>query len=254
MTKRSRRQNSNLVFIDEYYDKDNSKEFKKKKSFTPLDLKNIKPKTDPQSQFFDAYFQRQIPIITQLGSAGTGKTAIALYAALLDILDSKSIYDKIIIVRSAVQARDIGFLKGDEDEKNEVYEAPYKALCDELMRYKSNNYNNLKELGLLEFENTSFLRGQTWDNTVVIVDESQNMTYHELSTAVTRLGLNSRIIVCGDYKQVDLHKKGDKSGLEQFLAVLGNMSRDCVEFVNYRPEHIVRSGLVKEFLLAEEKT
>lgn len=223
-----------------------------KKSFSVHDLKNIQPKTEPQNQFFKAYFQKQTPIITQLGSAGTGKTAIALYAALSDVLDNSTYYDKIVIIRSAVQARDIGFLKGSEEEKNEAYEAPYVALCDELLKYKSNNYANLKAKGLLEFENTSFLRGQTWNNTVVIVDEVQSMNYHELCTTITRLGQDARIILCGDIKQNDLHKKGDVSGLPQFMKVLDRMSSESVEQIVYRPEHIVRSGLVREFLMAEE--
>lgn len=224
-----------------------------KKSFSVHDLKNLKPKTEPQAQFFDAYFQRQVPIITQLGSAGTGKTAITLYAALSEVLDNSTYYDRIIIVRSAVQAREIGFLKGTEEEKNEVYEAPYSALCDELLKYKTNNYTNLKNKGLIEFENTSFMRGKTWNNSVIIVDECQNMNYHELCTAITRLGTDSRIVFCGDIKQKDLHKKGDLSGLPQFINVLSRMNNESVEFVEYRPEHIVRSGLVKEFLIAEEQ-
>lgn len=224
-----------------------------KKNFSVHDLVNIKAKTEPQQEFFHAYFKKQIPIITQLGSAGTGKTAIALYSALYDVLDNTSVYDKIIIIRSAVQSRDIGFLKGSEEEKNEAYEKPYMALCDELLKYKSNNYANLKSRDLIEFENTSFLRGQTWNNCVVIVDECQSMTYHELSTCLTRVGNDSRIIFCGDLKQNDLHKKGDVSGLLDFKRVLDAMSEESVEHVAYRPEHIIRSGLVREFLMAEEK-
>jgi len=157
-----------------------------------------------------------------------------------------------VIIRSAVQARDIGFLKGTEEEKNEAYEAPYVALCDELLKYKTNNYTNLKEKNLIEFENTSFLRGQTFNNTIVIADEIQSMSYHELSTICTRLGYNSRLILCGDMKQNDLHKKGDVSGLPRFLRVLERMSCVSAQQIEYRPEHIVRSGIVKEFLIAED--
>lgn len=223
-----------------------------KKTFSVHDLKSIKAKTEPQVQFFDAYYQRQVPIICQIGSAGTGKTAIALYAALSEVLDNSTYYDKIVIIRSAVQARDIGFLKGTEEEKNEAYEAPYVALCDELLKYKTNNYTNLKEKNLIEFENTSFLRGQTFNNTIVIADEIQSMSYHELSTICTRLGYNSRLILCGDMKQNDLHKKGDVSGLPRFLRVLERMSCVSAQQIEYRPEHIVRSGIVKEFLIAED--
>ena len=157
-----------------------------------------------------------------------------------------------MIVRSAVQARDIGFLKGDETEKNKVYEAPYRALCDELLTFKSNNYENLKAKHLVEFCNTSFLRGITLDDTIVIVDEAQSMTYHELSTIMTRVGVNSRIIFCADLKQNDLHKRGDKTGLPKLLEVIEKMPSNLIDVIEYRPDDIVRSGIVKEFLLAEE--
>ena len=222
------------------------------KNFTTHDIKPLQAKTDKQAQFIKAFFQ-QVPILVQYGSAGTGKTSVALYCALSEVLDRSTPFDKIIIIRSAVQARDIGFLKGTEEEKNEAYEIAYKGLCDELMIYKSNNYRNLKEKGIIEFHNTSFMRGQTWNNTIVIVDEAQSATYHELATAMTRLGTDSKIIFCGDMKQSDLHKKGDTSGLPQLMRVLEKMPEDMVEFVVYTPEDIVRSGLVKEFLLAEEK-
>lgn len=236
---------------DEQFEVEAPKE-KVGKNFTVHDIKPLQAKTDKQAQFIKAFFQ-QVPILIQYGSAGTGKTAVALYCALSEVLDRSTPYDKIIIIRSAVQARDIGFLKGTEKEKNEAYEIAYAGLCDELMIYKSNNYRNLKERGIIEFHNTSFMRGQTWNNTIVIVDECQSATYHELSTAMTRLGTDSKIIFCGDMKQSDLHKKGDVSGLPQLMKVLEKMPEGMVEFVIYTPEDIVRSGLVKEFLLAEEK-
>ncbi len=221
------------------------------KHFSIHHLVTFQAKTTPQEQFMRSYFQ-QVPIMFQIGSAGTGKTALALYCALTEVLDKSTVYDKIILIRSAVQAREIGFLKGDENEKNEVYEAPYVALCDELFTFKENNYNNLKAKNLIEFHNTSFLRGKTFDNTIVIVDESENCTYHELCTAMTRVGINSRIIFAGDYKQVDLHRKSDKSGLGRFMKVLDRMPSATYDVVTYTPHDIVRSGIVKEFLIAEE--
>lgn len=223
-----------------------------KKRFSIHDLRNITPKTPRQRRFFQSCLAEDVPVILQLGSAGTGKTFSALYCALVGVLTKDSPYEKIVIVRSAVQAREIGFLKGDEDEKNEVYEAPYVAICDELLKYKSNNYRNLKERGTIQFETTSFLRGLTFDNTIILVDEVQSMTYHELSTVMTRVGVNSRILFSGDFKQSDLHRKNDKSGLQPFINVLMRMPAHFVHLIEYTPEDIVRSGIVKEFLLAEE--
>lgn len=222
------------------------------KNFTQHHLVSLQAKTTPQQQFMDSFFA-QIPVILQIGSAGTGKTAMALYCALAEVFDKSTPYDRIVIIRSAVQARDIGFLKGTEEEKNEVYEAPYVALCDELLTFKSNNYENLKAKNLIEFKNTSFLRGVTMDNTIVIGDEIQNMKYGEISTILTRIGVNSKLVCCGDYRQADLHKKGDNSGLEQFLRVIEEMPSGMTDVVRYTPHDIIRSGVCKEFLLAEER-
>ena len=226
------------------------------KHFTQHHLVSFQPKTQPQEQFMRSFFE-QTPIISQIGSAGTGKTAIALYCALTEVLDRSSIYSQVIIIRSCVQARDIGFLPGaldGPDSKNEVYEMPYRALCDELLTFKSNNYDNLKAKHLLEFYNTSFLRGLNFpENSIVIVDEVQNMKYSEISTAITRTNANSKIVLCGDYRQTDLHKKGDNSGLSQLMDVLHAMPSHMYDFVEYTPDDILRSGLVKEFLIAEER-
>lgn len=225
---------------------------KPKKKFSTHDLIPVSAKTDPQHEFFVSYYKKQTPIIVQVGSAGTGKTYIALYAALSDVLESDNEFDKVVIIRSAVQSRDIGFLKGSEEEKNAAYESPYIALCDDLLKFKINNYVHLKQAGFLGFENSSFLRGTTYHNTIVIADEIQNMTYRELKTIVTRLGDDSRMILCGDFKQTDLVKKGDESGLQQLLSVMKRMSNDSVSVINYTPKDVVRSGIVREFLLAEE--
>lgn len=224
------------------------------KNFSPHHLVNFTPKTHPQRQFFESYAQG-IPLILQVGSAGTGKTAVAMWAGLRDVFDKDTPYDRLIIVRSAVQAREIGFLPGGmdgPDSKNAAYETPYKALCDELLTFKTNNYDNLKAKGMVEFHNTSFLRGQTFDRAVILVDEFQSMTYHELSTITTRCGLHSRLVFCGDFKQNDLTRRNDKSGFHDFMQVIQKMPSEMVDIVNYQPRDIIRSGLCKEFLLAEE--
>lgn len=224
-----------------------------KRHYSPHDLNTLTPKTDTQRAFLEAFYQ-DIPVIMQVGSAGTGKTFLALYAALSDVLDRSTVFEKVILIRSSVQARQIGHLKGTEDEKNEVYESAYEALCDQLLVFKQKNYHNLKAKGLIEFHNTSFLRGKTFDNAIIIVDECENCTYHELCTAFTRLGINSRIVFAGDFKQCDLKgTKHDQSGLGEFLKVLNAMPKGSYEQITYRPEDVVRSGIVKEFLLAEER-
>lgn len=221
------------------------------KNFSPHHLVSFQPKSFPQETFIRSYHEN-IPMIFQVGSAGTGKTALALYMALDDVFDKSTVYDKIILIRSAVQARDVGFLKGTEEEKNAVFESPYISLCDELLTFKSNNYKNLKAKGLLEFHTTSFLRGKTFDDSIIIVDEFQSMTYHELSTIITRVGINSRIVFAGDFRQSDLHKKGDKSGFDQIMRVIDHMPSEYVDVITYRPQDILRSGICKEFLIAEE--
>lgn len=183
-----------------------------------------------------------------------GKTYMALYCALSEVLDRSTVYEKVIIVRSAVQSREIGFLSGDSSEKAAAYSLPYISLCDELLTFKSNNFENLQAKGLIQFELTSFLRGLTFDNAIIIVDEVQNMNYSELSTITTRTGVNSKLLLCGDTKQNDLYrKKNDVSGLEDYLRVLDHMPSHSYDCVMYHPEDIVRSGIVKEFLLAEEE-
>lgn len=224
----------------------------KEKQYTKHSLVAFAPKTQPQSEFFQAY-ESQIPLILQVGSAGTGKTVCALYCALRDVFDPDTPYDNVMIIRSAVQAREIGFLKGDEEEKNAAYESPYIALCDQLLVYKTRNYEFLKKRGLINFETTSFLRGQTFDRTIVIVDEFQSMTYHELSTIITRVGLYSKIVFCGDFKQSDLHRKGDDSGFFKFMKTISLMPEQMSKVITYLPEDNVRSGISREFLLAEEK-
>lgn len=222
------------------------------KNFTQHHLVSFQAKTTPQQQFMDSFFA-QVPVTIQVGSAGTGKTAVALYCALTEVFDKSTVFDRIIIVRSAVQARDIGFLKGTEEEKDSAYEKPYVSLCDELLTFKSNNYENLKAKNLVEFRNTSFLRGQTFDDAILLVDEMENMNFGELATIITRVGINSKVVFMGDYKQCDLHKKNDKSGYHEFLKICQEMPSEMVDVIHYTPHDIIRSGICKEFLLAEER-
>lgn len=218
-----------------------------------LDLQRISPKTKTQTELFDSWQNARDKSMFLYGSAGTGKTFLSLYTALYDLLDKNSPYDKIVIVRSVVPARDMGFLPGSAEEKMAVYEAPYIAICSQLFGGVKTAYEHMKRSGQIVFEPTSFLRGQTFDNTIVIVDESQNLTFEESNTVITRMGENSKIIFCGDSRQNDLHyKKSDESGFARFLGVIKKLKQHF-KIIEFKPADIVRSGLVKSYILALEK-
>lgn len=212
------------------------------------DLKDIYPLTHNQETFFNLYKKGHKALLLH-GVAGTGKTYIAMYQALHEILDSNSSYKKIYIVRSAVPSRDIGHLPGNEKEKTEVYVQPYREIANELLpRFGERAYNKLKEQNLIDFMVTSYIRGLTLDNCIVIVDECQNMTDMELNSIITRVGNNSKIVFCGDFRQTDLNKKHDMSGLKKFIAITNHMP--SFRQVEFGVEDIVRSNLVKEYIIA----
>ena len=214
------------------------------------DLKTFDPLTENQKLVFDAY-KRQDYFMMLSGSAGVGKSFIALYKALEEVLDKSNPFKKVIIVRSAVQGRDMGFTPGSVEDKMSLYEQPYHQICETLFGRKD-AYQRLCEQDFIQFVSTSFLRGCTFDDAIVVVDECQSMTFHELSSIVTRVGYRSKIIFCGDTKQNDLIKnKHDISGLGDFLKVAETMP----EFsrIHFTPEDICRSSLVKSWIIACEK-
>lgn len=213
-------------------------------------LKTFDPLTDNQKQFFDAY-KRGDYFIALHGVAGTGKTFIALYKAIEEVLNRDNPFDKIIIVRSAVQSREIGHLPGDVSEKMEIYEQPYRQICQQLFDRKD-AWDRLEEQGYVSFISTSFIRGMSFDDAIIIVDEMQNMTFEEIDTVMTRVGYRSKIIWCGDYRQTDLNKKkNDVSGILKFFDIAHHMKAFTrIEFV---PDDIVRSSLVKDYILAKLK-
>lgn len=215
------------------------------------DIKQLEPLTDTQADFFEAYENNDADAFVLYGSAGTGKSYISLYFALQDVLMQESVYKKIILVRSSVQSRDQGFLPGSDQEKMEPFEQPYHGICADLLGRKD-AYEKLKDMGLLEFHSSSFLRGATFDNAIVVVDEMQGMGIHELKTISTRAGKNTKLIFCGDGAQNDLiTDKNDVSGFRDFMAVTKSMS----EFRHFKftPDDIVRSGFVKAFIIACER-
>jgi phosphate starvation-inducible protein PhoH len=210
-------------------------------------MKTFEPLTNNQKLFFDAY-KRGDYFIALHGVAGTGKSFIALYKALEEVLDKSNPFDKVIVVRSAVQSREIGHLPGDLEGKLEIYQQPYRQICETLFGRKD-AYQRLEEQGAIDFISTSFIRGMTFDDAIIIVDEMQNMTFEEIDTVMTRVGHRSKIIWCGDYRQCDLKKKDDKSGLQKFFDVAKLMK--AFTKIEFTTNDIVRSSLVKDYILAK---
>lgn len=210
-----------------------------------LKLRDFQPLSDNQERVFNSYYTDKQLLLT--GAAGSGKTFLAVYLALKEILEGDSNYKELIIVRSAVQSRNLGFTPGSVEEKAKVYEQVYKGIVDELFG-RSDSYYILRNKEVIDFQTTSFLRGTSFNNSIVILDEAQNCNFTELETVITRIGHNSRIIICGDYRQTDLNGPNDKTGIIKFQNILKTMySFDVIEF---GIEDVVRSGLVKEYLLA----
>lgn len=212
-----------------------------------LNLKRINPLTDNQRKAFKSWNGGSNLLLH--GLAGTGKSYISLYLALREILENNSHYKSIVIVRSAVPTRDIGFLPGSVKDKTKVYEMPYQTICTDLFG-RGDAYEILKTKRIIDFTTTSFIRGNTFYDTIVIVDEVNNMTFHELDSVITRLGDNCRMMMCGDYRQSDLNYN-EKNGLMSFINILDDMKG--FSHVEFEIEDIVRSGLVKEYIIAKHK-
>jgi predicted ribonuclease YlaK len=229
-----------------------TKTMKRKKPINLDYIKKIEPLTENQEKFFKEYGKNQNMVA--YGCAGTGKTFITLYNALLDVLDPKSPYEKIYIVRSLVATREIGFLPGDHEDKSSLYQIPYKNMVKYMFEMPDDNsfemlYANLKAQGTISFWSTSFIRGTTFDNAILIIDEFQNLNFHELDSIITRVGENSKIFFCGDATQTDLVKTAEKNGIVDFMNIINNMP--SFETVEFQAEDICRSGLVKEYIIAK---
>lgn len=212
-------------------------------------LKTFEPLTENQKKFFEAYARGDY-FVALHGVAGTGKTFIALYKALEEVLDKSNTFNKIIIVRSAVQSREIGHLPGDVGEKLEIYQQPYRQICHTLFDRKD-AYTRLEEQGYINFISTSFIRGMSFDDAIIIVDEMQNMNFEEIDTVMTRVGYRSKIIWCGDYRQTDLRRSNDKTGILKFFDIAHHMK--AFTRIEFTAEDIVRSSLVKDYILAKLK-
>ena len=216
-------------------------------------LLTIKPVGTTQEKVFEAWKAKKNLFLT--GSAGTGKTFILLYLALKDVLDKGEPYDKVVLVRSLLPSRDIGFLPGTLEEKSNLYQDPYRILIRYLFEMPSEQefvqlYDKLISQGSLEFYSTSFLRGQTFDRSIIIVDEASNMIFQELDTIMTRVGQDSKICFAGDMAQSDLRKhNGEQDGYLNFQAILDGM--DEFEVLEFDIGDIIRSGLVRSYLIAK---
>jgi len=232
-------------YLDKYLERRTRKQRKRSNKNTGIQLETVEPLNDNQALAFEYYEDGKNVILH--GCAGTGKTYLSLYLALDDVLNKRSGKRKVMIVRSVVPTRDMGFLPGNITEKSKVYEAPYSKMCTDLFG-RGDAYQSLKAHGNIEFTTTSFVRGETWDDAIIIVDEFQNMSFQELHSVMTRVGENSRIIFSGDGKQDDLTNERYKteSGIQTFLHVLHQM--DAFESVDFLPADIVRSGLVREYI------
>lgn len=235
-----------------HYAKDNSHDAVRpappdKKSWSTHDMITINPMTDRQQDMFD-YWQDG-DFIFATGSAGTGKTFLSLYLGLLDLLDKDSPYEKIKIVRSIVQSRNIGFTPGDVMEKCEPYEAPYRDILQHLFRRK-NTYENMVRAGKIEFVPTSFVRGNTWDRSIVIVDEYQNMSWGEIDSVITRIGNDSKLFLCGDHIYQNDIKDSETcaKGLKRMIPHMRDIST-----VHFTSDDIVRNAFVKQWIKTREK-
>ena len=229
-----------------------TKQMKRKKPLGAGYLLGVEPITDNQKVLFDSYAAGKN--LVAYGAAGTGKTFITLYNAIKDVLNDSTPYERIYIVRSLVATREIGFLPGDYEDKSDIYQVPYKHMVKYMFQMPSDAdfemlYGNLKSQDTIKFWSTSFLRGTTLDHAIILVDEFQNLNFHELDSIITRVGENSKIMFCGDATQSDLVKTNDRNGIVDFMNVLRKMpSFDIIEF---GIDDIVRSGLVKEYIVAK---
>jgi len=225
---------------------------RRKKPINVDHLKEITPLTENQTLAFDAYDNGKNLFL--YGCAGTGKTFIAMYLALKEILSGTSPYEKLYMVRSLVPTREIGFLPGDHEDKSNLYQIPYKNMVKYMFKMPDDPafdmlYDNLKAQETISFWSTSFLRGTTLDHAIVIVDECQNLNFHELDSIITRVGENCKIIFAGDVMQTDLIKTNERNGILDFMKILEIMEE--FESVEFGTDDIVRSGLIKSYILSK---
>lgn len=211
------------------------------------DLRTIEPITGAQKYAWQSW--REGDNLAMVGTAGTGKTFLGLYLALEEVMDKSTPYDSVRIIRSAVPTREVGFLPGSIEEKLNAFTGPYRAACADLFE-DDRAYDKLVHNKYIQFESTSYIRGVTFDNSIVLVDEMQNLNFHELDSVITRVGQCSKIIFCGDGRQSDFKQQSDKNGINTFLEILEQLKHFTV--VEFSWEDIVRSGLVRDYIMTKE--
>lgn len=211
-------------------------------------LKKIKPLTENQERTFEAYEAGNHLVLS--GSAGSGKSFLAMYLGLRELMEDSSHYNRIIIIRSAVPSRDLGFVPGTLEEKAKIYQEPYQNIVNELIG-RGDAWHFLINKGIVEFQTTSFLRGLTFKDCIIVFDEFQSATFHEIDTVLTRVGENCRFVLCGDLNQNDLNMKKERTGLLDAVKILEKLSE--VVHIQFNHDDIVRSGFVKEYLIQKEK-
>ncbi len=227
-----------------------SKQMQRKKPFNVDMMVDIEPLTQNQTKVFDAYNEDKNLFV--YGAAGTGKTFITLYLALKEVLNPLTPYTRVVVVRSLVATREIGFLPGDHEDKSSLYQIPYKNMVKYMFELPADNdfemlWGNLKTQESVKFWSTSFIRGTTLDDCIIVVDECQNLNFHELDSIITRVGENCKIHFCGDVSQSDLIKTNERNGILDFMKIIQAMPE--FESVEFGIEDIVRSGLVKSYIL-----
>ena len=215
---------------------------------TSLNMRMISPKTQRQNSVFVSYQSGSNLLLH--GSAGTGKTFISMYLALQDVFDYRNDINTLTVVRSVVPTRNMGYLPGSEKQKIQIYEQPYISIVNDLFG-RGDAYEILKKKNMIDFKSTSFIRGMTLNDTVIIVDECQNLNFHELDSIITRCGETTKIVFCGDFKQSDFRNKEDKDGLLTFMNILREIP--SFKFFEFDHEDIVRSGIVKDYIIQKEK-
>ena len=229
-----------------------AKQMKRKKPYNSDIMIDVQPITPNQKHAFASYSEGKNLFL--YGAAGTGKTFITLYQALKEVLDPLTPYQKVVLVRSLVSTREIGFLPGDHEDKSALYQIPYKNMVKYMFELPTDNefemlWGNLKAQESVTFWSTSFIRGTTLDNSIVIVDESQNLNFHELDSIITRVGEDTKIMFCGDVAQTDLVRTNEKNGILDFQRIITRMPEfDLIEF---GLDDIVRSGLVKSYITSK---
>ena len=229
-----------------------AKQMKRKKPYNSEMMVPIEPITPNQTTAFAHYNEGKNLFL--YGAAGTGKTFITLYMALKQVLDPMTPYNKVVLVRSLVSTREIGFLPGDHEDKSALYQIPYKNMVKYMFELATDNdfemlWGNLKAQESVTFWSTSFIRGTTLDASIVIVDESQNLNFHELDSIITRVGEDTKIMFCGDAAQTDLIRTNEKNGILDFQKIISMMPEFAQ--VEFGVDDIVRSGLVKSYITSK---